>query len=390
VSAIQEIFRRFGPDFRRQHGFSLTPQQRKAMRDIERCRTEALGGQIYYCPHCDKTRYSYHSCRNRHCPTCQNKQGAEWLEQQTQRLLPSTHFMVTFTLPAQLRPLARMAPKFVYSMLFRCGADSLQVLLRDERFLGGEAAIVGVLHTWKRDLQFHPHVHFIVSGGGLSTDATQWVETKRSDFLIHVFPLRDLFTGKVRAALKRAGYFNRIKPNVWAQKWNVDCRPVGRGIHAFKYLAPYIFRVAISNKRIVHVDEKDVTFAYNNSKTGKTQRRTIAGVQFIGQFLQHVLPARLVKVRYYGLLSSTKRRRLEKARALLQKSEQTHNDAQPILEMQTTPQDAKDKTPPCPDCRKPMIPIGLIERGARQPTLHPRGLSRSPPLNPCLNDLVCA
>jgi Putative transposase len=208
--------------------------------------------------------------------------------------------MVTFTLPEELRSLARSNQKAVYNILFRASADALLELASDPRFVGGRIGMVGVLHTWTRDLFYHPHVHYIATGGGLSSDG-RWFDS-RKDFLVHVKPLSVLFRAKFRDQLKKTDLFHL---------------PVGAGEGAFKYLAPYIFRVAISNKRILNLEDGKVTFSYKESATDQIKFSTVPAEEFIRRFLQHVLPDHFVKVRYYGLLSPSNRCLLEKSRELL-------------------------------------------------------------------------
>ena len=162
---LAEIIRRYGDQYRAKYGTKLLPSHRVAMQAIEQCRTEALGGHVYYCDQCAEACYSYHSCQNRHCPKCQHQAGQGWLEQQQAWLLPVPYFMVTFTLPAALRVVARRQQKLVYSLLFRTSAEALQQLARDQRFIGGQIGMVGVLHTWARDLSYHPHIHYLVPAG---------------------------------------------------------------------------------------------------------------------------------------------------------------------------------------------------------------------------------
>src|SRR5215813_6075133 len=181
---VADIFRLHGPDDRAKFADRMLPSHRRVMEDIERCRTEALGGQVYYCANCQDYLYSYHSCKNRHCPKCQNDQAEQWLEQQQRWLLPVSHFMVTFTLPDELRTLARSHQKTVYNILFRASSEALHALAADPRFIGGQIGMVGVLHTWTRDLRYHPHVHYIVTGGGLSAEG-HW-RPARPDFLVPV------------------------------------------------------------------------------------------------------------------------------------------------------------------------------------------------------------
>jgi ribosomal protein L37AE/L43A len=186
-----EIFRLHGPEYLAKYGERMPRAHLRAMRDIQQCRTPVLGGQGYVCPKCDERRYSYHSCKNRHCPKCGNDQATKWLEEQTELLLPVRHFLVTFTLPEELRRIARSNQKTVYNILFRASSEALQKLAWDERFVGGRVGMVGVLHTWTRALIYHPHVHYIVTSGGLSVKG-EW-KRSREDFLVPVPALSLIF-----------------------------------------------------------------------------------------------------------------------------------------------------------------------------------------------------
>jgi Putative transposase/Transposase zinc-binding domain len=311
---VADIFRLHGPAYRAQFGNRMLPSHRRAMQDIERCRTESLGGQLYYCAQCDEQRYSYHSCKNRHCPKCQNEQANDWLKEQQSLLLPVTHFLVTFTLPAELRALARSNQKTIYNLLFRASSQALLQLAQDPRFVGGCIGMVGVLHTWTRQLLYHPHVHYIATGGGL-TDAGRW-RSSRQDFLVPVKALSRIFRAKFRDQLKKSELFALVAAGVWRKDWVVHSEPVGSGAQAFQYLAPYIFRVAISNNRLRKLEQGNVTFSYKESATDQLKRCTVTAEEFIRRFLQHVLPPRFIKVRYYGLLSPAHRQLLLKARQL--------------------------------------------------------------------------
>jgi Putative transposase/Transposase zinc-binding domain len=340
---IAEIFRLHGPDYRAKFGARMLPSHLRVMREIEQCRTEALGGQLYFCEQCAELHYSFHSCKNRHCPKCQNDQAEAWLKKQKGLLLPVNYFMVTFTLPEELRSLARSHQKTVYNILFRASAEALLALASDPRFVGGKIGMVGVLHTWTRDLFYHPHVHYIATGGGLSPDG-QWLNS-RQDFLVHVKPLSLLFRAKFRDQFKKTDLFHLVGQQTWNKDWVVHCQPVGTGEAAFKYLAPYIFRVAISNKRILKLEDGQITFSYKESATDQIKFSTIPAEEFIRRFLQHVLPDHFVKVRYYGLLSPANRLLLEKARVLL--------GASPIDDSTST-QSQRDNEPSaaprCPTC----------------------------------------
>jgi hypothetical protein len=333
------------------------------MHDIEQCRTEALGGQLYDCDTCRDDHDSYHSCQNRHCPTCQNDQAHAWLENQKSLLLPVPHFMVTFTLPAELRALARRHQKTLYNILFRSSSEALQELALDPRFLGGRIGMVGVLHTWTRDLRYHPHVHYIVPGGGLSAD-DRWLPS-RPDFLVHVKPLSVLFRAKFRDALHKTDLFPLVDAQVWNKDWVVHCEPVGRGAEAFRYLAPYIFRVAISNNRILTLKEGAVTFQYKESATDQVKTCTLPAEEFIRRFLQHVLPARFIKVRYYGILSPGNRHMLHRAREVLgARTVQITTLAQHAEG--NAPTDARD-APRCPTCGSILLLVETLRRRSRWP-----------------------
>lgn len=226
-----------------------------------------------------------------------------------------THFLVTFTLPAELRAVARRNQQTCYNILFRAAAEALQQLALDPRFIGGRLGMVGVLHTWTRTLLDHPHVHFIVASGGLTKDG-RWIAA-RQDFLVPVTALSVIFRAKFRDQLQKTRLFAQVDGQVWTTDWVVHCKPVGTGEAAFKYLATYVFRVAISNNRILKLDDDQVTFQYKESATNQIRCCTVSAEEFIRRFLQHVLPDHFVKVRYYGLLSPGHRHLLAQARAVL-------------------------------------------------------------------------
>ena len=352
MSTLAEIFEQYGPQYRAKYGQRILPSHRRALADIEQCRTAALGGHLCYCDHCNEVHFCYHSCQNRHCPQCQHRAGQQWLEKQQSRLLPVPYFMVTFTLPEELRSLARSNQKLMYDLLFRCSAAALQELAQDPRFVGGEIGMVGVLQTWARDLSYHPHVHYLVPGGGV-TEAEQW-QRARNGFLVHVKPLSKLFRGKFRAALKKTALYEQVPVEIWHAKrdWVVHCQAVGSGEAALKYLAPYIFRVAISNNRIVKVEHEQVTFRYFDNQ-GKRRYCTLPVLEFMRRFLQHVLPKGFKKVRYYGLFSPAKRELLHRVRFRL-----LIQSVSPATAPDETDRQVSSLLPPgslpCPTCGRPM------------------------------------
>ena len=299
------------------------------LRDIERCRTAVLGGHLDVCERCGHEHPVYHSCRNRHCPKCQCLAAEKWIAARTARVLPTRHFHVVFTLPSELRPLARYRPSLVFDMLFAAAAASLQELARDLKHLGAELGITAVLHTWTRDLRLHPHVHCIVTAGGLSLDGTHWVRTPK-DFLLPVKALGALLRGKCLDALRRAhargdfaGFdefedpqgFDRLMTKLASHKtWHVYAKePFRRADHVLQYLGRYTHRVGIANSRLISMVDGVVTF---RTKDGKTA--SLSADAFLARFVLHVLPRGFVKIRHYGLYApSSVGEKLEKARALL-------------------------------------------------------------------------
>jgi hypothetical protein len=316
VIELAEIFRRHAGAYQEKFGSRMLPSHRRAMQDIEQCRSEALGGHIYRCPNCEQIRYSYHSCKNRHCPKCQQDDTQKWLEKQQQLWLPVPYFLLTFTLPAALRPFALRHQRDFYHLLFTTSAAAVQRLAKDPRFLGGQVGLMGVLHTWTRDLAYHPHVHYLLPGGGLDPEGRTWLRARKT-FFLPVKALSILFRAKFRDAIRKREWFDLVPAQVWSQKWVVHCQPVGNGVAALKYLAPYIFRVAISNKRIHQLADGQVTFSYRDSRSKQTRFCTLPAEEFIRRFLQHVLPKGFVKVRYYGFFSPGKSSLLPIIRRLL-------------------------------------------------------------------------
>jgi Putative transposase/Transposase zinc-binding domain len=381
MTTLGEIFRRYGPAYRARCGRALSQSQLQAMQAIEACRTEALGGHVYSCPSCQITRYSYHSCRNRHCPTCQQDATQAWLAEQHALLLPVPYFLVTFTLPSELRTIARQHPETIYPLLFRTSAAALQQLAQDPRFLGGQIGMLGVLQTWTRDLRYHPHVHYLVPALALTPDGTRWLVGKQ-DFLVHIKPLGELFRAKFRAAVRQMTWAGQLDARVWVKSWVVDCRPVGSGTSALKYLAPYIFRIALSNNRIEQVANDTVTFRYTEGKTGAQKRATLPVTTFIGRFLAHVLPKGFVKVRYYGLLAAGKRHLLKEVRSLLALQQAVAPPACGVAQSEPLVVTPEPDAHRCPSCGQLMQLIQTVPpKRQQQPHVMLEGepSSRGPP-----------
>ena len=312
---VADIFRRHGPAYRAQH--QLLPSQLKALDDLVRCRTPACGGQLYRCDHCGSEHYSYHSCGNRHCPKCHGQQTQRWLAKHQQRLLPGGYFLLTFTLPQELRTLVWSRQKDLYGLLLRTAAAALQKLAWDSKYVGGQLAILAVLHTWTRALLYHPHVHLLVSAGGLSAEEKSWCPPRNPAFLVPGFALSKIFRGKFRAGLKKLGLLAQVPPAVWKAKWVVHGQHAGHGDKVLEYLGRYVFRIAISNSRLERLQNDTVTFSYRDNRTQELKHPQVSAHEFIRRFLQHVLPKGLVKVRTYGLWAANNSDKLEQARALL-------------------------------------------------------------------------
>jgi hypothetical protein len=258
---------------------------------------------LYRCEDCGKMHAVGRSCGDRHCPSCQRGKAEAWLVRQVDRLLPCPYFLVTFTLPAELREVARSHQRPVYGALFRASSEALRAVMADPKFIGtARPGFFGVLHTWGRALEYHPHVHYVVPGGGLSADGDRWLAS-RAGFLVPVKPLSIVFRAKFRDRLRDEGLLESVAPAAWDRDWVVHCQPAGDGRQSLRYLAPYVFRVAIGDHRIVSCDGGRVTFTYRKVGSNRRRNMTLDAMEFLRRFLQHVLPSGLPKVRHYGFLS---------------------------------------------------------------------------------------
>ena len=375
--------------------YSMTAAQRRVMRDILVCRTAVLGGHLDVCLQCGDKTPSYNSCLNRHCPKCQSLAQARWIAERKTRILPVPHFHVVFTIPSTLRPLANQNRKAVFDLLFSTVSSTLRSFGSDPRWLGGQLGVTAVLHTWTRDLRFHPHLHCIVTAGGLSLDGTRWLAARQPAFLFPVRALGDVFRARMLAGL-RAAYddgtlqcvgtcanlaeperFGRLLGGAARTRWHVYAKPpFGGAEHVTEYLGRYTHRVGLSNQRLVHHDDGGVRF---RTKDGRTT--TLPPLEFIRRFLMHVLPAGFVKIRHYGLLAAGNvNTRLQAARALLSSppSEAAPSESKPSLNVEPESAEAllRDLTGIdlriCPRCNFP----GRV----RMPLLRPEiPLARGPP-----------
>ena len=303
MGAIVEIFRNFGPEY-----MTLYPdmplQHKKTIEAIINCRSGSYGVAVYQCDNCGTKHLIDRSCGNRHCPQCQYQKSRQWLEAQLNKRLPGAHFLLTFTLPEQLRLFCRDHQEAAYGAMFRASAGAIKKLAKDPRFIGADLpGFTAVLHTWGRQIQYHPHLHFICPAGGLSPDRTKWLPAHNT-FYLPVKALSKIFRAKFRDEMAKRGLLHKIDASCWQIAWNINCQPIGDSEATLKYLAPYIFRVAISDSRIVAVKDRMVTFSYQKKGSNRNRKTTLDVIEFIRRFLQHVLPAGLMKVRHYGFMSS--------------------------------------------------------------------------------------
>lgn len=352
---VADVVRAHGDDYRRAHPPSAA--QQRVLRNIASCRTAALGGHVDECgDRCGFARISYNSCRDRHCPKCQGPQRAEWLSRRLERLLPVPYFHVVFTLPDELNPLALRNKAVVYKILFETASKTLVQLARDPKRLGADIGVTAVLHTWGQNLLLHPHLHCVVTGGGLSSDGWRWI-AGRERYLLPVKVVGKLFRGKFLALLERAYKTGELDlagstaeladPIAWAglrdrlyrKSWVVYAKPpFGGAEQVFRYLGRYTHRVAISNHRIVDVAEGKVSFTVKDYKDGARKKTmTLEAVEFLRRFLLHVLPKGFVRIRHYGLCASRNvNTKLVAARRLLE-PDAPAQPAQPAASAEPTP-----------------------------------------------------
>jgi hypothetical protein len=314
---VADIVRRFGPAFRETYRGHLNRCQLRTLGAIEACRTATLGGHVWKCDRCGARKILYNSCRNRHCPKCQSLEKEEWLEQRCAELLPIPYFHVVFTLPEQLNALAISHPRLLYDLLFRCASETLLEIAADSKHLGARIGMLAVLHTWSQKLTLHPHLHCIVTGGGLSIDGDWWVAC-RPDFFLPVAVLRKLFRGKVLAALKEAQQAGDLPVShlpaldaLYRKSWVIYCKPpFGSPEQVLAYLARYTHRVAMTNSRLARLGDETVTFTWKDyADHERIREMTLPGEEFLRRFLLHILPDRFVRIRYYGLLANRHRQR---------------------------------------------------------------------------------
>ena len=379
----------------------LSPEQATVVRHLVTCRTAALGGHRDHCATCGYVRISYNSCRDRHCPKCQGAQRAAWLESRLERLLPVEYFHVVFTLPDGLYPLILQNKAVLYDLLFATAAQTLLTLAADPKRLGAQIGFTAILHTWGQKLLFHPHLHCVVTGGGLTNDGSRWI-VGRQGYFLPVKVLGRLFRGKFLAGLKQAyrdgqlqmhgALATLVEPQVFG-RWLDPCyrkdwvvyakRPFGGATQVFRYLGRYSHRVAISNGRLVSMDAGQVRFRYKDYADGHQFKvMTVAAAEFIRRFLLHVLPKQFVRLRHYGLLASRNvATKWARCRQLLQSEPSPQRQPPKTLQERVHEWTGQDPLC-CPRCQQPLT-RQTWDRGDPQPL--PRRTDDPLSLAPCLD-----
>jgi hypothetical protein len=307
---LADVVRRFIGPYKEQFGHLMLPSHYRALQDIVACMTEDMGGERYHCNDCNEAFWIYYGCRNRSCPKCHGRQISEWLKSRSTEVLPCRYFHLISTAPSELRGLFLRHQKTLYGLLMKTAAESVRVLAAEKRFVGAQVGILAVLHTWTGQLHHHPHVHMLVTGGGVTADGTAWYDAPKN-FLVPVRRLSRMIAKRFAQTLQKG------HPELFEQ-----CsysKPYGKGQEAvLNYLARYVFRVALTNRRLMAMDETHVTLRYKDHDTGQWRTVRLEGVQFLRRFLFHVLPKGFHKVRYYGLWHPCKRDRQARARLLLE------------------------------------------------------------------------
>ncbi len=339
---MASIINQYYDSFMTKYGDTVLPGHRKALNAIRDCRTPYSGELYVQCINCNHGQWHPLSCGHRSCPQCQNYEASQWIDRQQDKLLPVLYFMVTFTLPYELRSLTWHHQKMVYSLLFSCVSSTLKDFGLNPKNLGAEIGMTMVLHTHNRKLDFHPHIHVIVPGGGVDKRRRQW-KKKKGRYLFNQDAMSEVFRARFLAALNEAGL---PMPKKVPPKWVVDCSRVGKGITALKYLSRYLYRGVISEKNIISNQDDQVTFKYIESNTGNTQYRTLKGEDFLHLVMQHVLPKGFRRVRDYGFLHGNAKKMLFLVQLILRVGiKLIEHRPRPIFK--------------CPYCKSPMLILGF-------------------------------
>lgn len=365
MATVAEALRQHADDYLNQFGTRMPREHKRVLALIRKCRTGELGHLQYECSGCQRQHWVGRSCGNRHCPNCQADKTQAWLNNRLNELLPVPYFMVTFTVPQALRQVMRAHQRVCYRALFDCGSQTVRELASGKRFIGTDRlGFFGTLHTWGRDFTvYNPHVHFVVPGGGVSADGSKW-QACPANFLLPEKAATTVFRAKFRDAVRAAGIedeFLAVDAKAWTRGWNVDVKAVGDGRAVLKYLAPYVYRVAISNRRIENVSPTHVTYRYTPSGTITVKRRTVTGQEFVRGFLQHTLPPNFQRIRYYGFLSPNSRLKLDRIRMLVW----FYLGWCYVLAKQNRIKPPEKRSPICDDCGGELILTSITDQHGR-------------------------
>jgi len=381
---VADVFRRYGGAYREKHGASMCTAQRRVMTAIEVCRTAALGGHLERCDECGHERNCFNSCRDRHCPKCQSLARAQWIKDRQSELLPVPYFHVVFTLPEEIAAIAYQNEKVVYGILFRTTAETLTTIAADPKHLGAEIGFFAVLHSWGQNLLFHPHLHCVVPGGGLSTNGQRWVSC-RPDFFLPVRVLSRLFRRLFLESLQKAfdsdqlKFFAALEPlrdrlafvrhlaRAKSSEWVVYAkRPFAGPQQVLDYVGRYTHRVAISNSRLLDIENGQVRFEWKDYRTGgEVKTMTLSADEFIRRFLLHVLPNGFQRIRYYGFLGNRYRqKKLDHCRRLLGMQVPDRHTAPPEQDYRDRYEDLTGcSLRQCPQCQRGrMVLVAILPR----------------------------
>ncbi len=345
MATVQDIFREYGPAYLEKYGERIPHAHRKVIDAILSCRTPGCGMIVYECTECRENHHIFRSCGNRHCPTCQNQKGLDWLDRQMTLQIPGPHFMITFTVPEKIRTFFRSNQSLAYDALFKASSESMKKLTKDEKFIGGDVpGFFGVLHTWGRTLNYHPHIHYVVAGGAWSKADNKW-HPSRPNFYVPNKALSRIFRAKFKDKMIEAGMIHLIDSGVWRDGWNVNVQPVGTAERSIRYLARYVFKVAISDHRIAAVADGTVTFSYKKPNSARTRHMKLDALDFMSRFLQHSLPSGFMKIRYYGFMHGCSAIPLDDIRASIEMMQGFD-----VAVSEPNPEVLKKPDLRCPDC----------------------------------------
>jgi hypothetical protein len=367
---VHQLLRQLAPEYLERFGSAMPGRHRQVLKKILSCRTPALGGHLFRCPSCPGFDYRYHSCNDRHCPQCGQTDADDWLQRQRARLLlPTPYFLLTFTVPQELRMVIRSHLQITLDLLFAVSSQALQDLAGNPRRLGAQLGMLGVLHTWSRTLIFHPHIHYLIPAGGLSPDGRRWVASRKK-FLLRIEPLgahvRTLF--KDRLLQDHPEIFAKVPAKVWKRHWNVDSRAAGSGENALRYLSRYVFKTATSNRQLQRLPDGQVRWPYQDSQTARQTSVALQPLDWMSRFLQHILPSGFARVRTFGWLHPAAKVRGNRVRALLRQKPLLSTAEQqawdPPGDFHPDPPQAPQlkvcSAPLCPRCQQPMRLIGSL------------------------------